>query len=314
MLQLVVKRLSAIVPVIVLVSVLVFLMGRLIPGDAAFALAGENASPERIQEIRTSLGLDEPLVTQYTAWVTSAGRGDLGESLFTQQSVTDAIVSRLPVTLSVAIGALVLAILMGIPAGIVSGVWRGRPVDRSVTAFSSLSMALPPYFIGLLLVLALAIWFPILPSIGYSPLSDGLVEWAKHIFLPSLALSFVPAAVLARQLRSSLTDTLHSDFVRMAQAKGLRPPAVVLKHALRNALVPTVTVLGAQAALLLGGTVIIEQVFALPGVGQLAVGAVLRRDLPVIQGVVIVMAVLVMAINLLIDVSYGWLNPKTRAT
>ena len=311
--QLLGRRLLGAVPVLIIVSTLVFLLTFLIPGDPAFTIAGESASPEQIEQTRERLGLNDSVLEQFGTWVGSALQGDLGTSLFSSQSVVAAILDRAPVTILLTLGALLVATLIGVPAGILAAVRQGSSVDKAVTLGTSLGVATPNYFLGLMLVLVFALRVPLFPATGYVPLADGVVPWFQHLVLPCVTLGLSAAAVVTRQLRSSLSGVLALDYVKMARAKGMRGRVVVGKHALKNALVPVVTVLGTQMAFLLGGTVLIEQIFGLPGIGSLAFNAVTTRDIPMIQGVVLFSAVLVLLVNLVVDISYGWLNPKVRA-
>jgi peptide/nickel transport system permease protein len=312
MLQLIVRRLFIMIPVLFLVSLIVFSLILLVPGDPAVTLAGENASQEQIDATRTRLGLDDPVVEQYGRWVGNAARGDLGESLFSSQKVTDAIVQRLPATLSLAGGAIVLSVLIGLPAGIFSALFRGRWPDRLIGLGAASALAMPNYFIAKLLILFFAIWNPLFPATSFVPFTEDPWDWAKHLILPWITLGLASSAVITRQLRSSLIGVLSQDYVRTARAKGLRGRTVVLKHASKNAAIPVVTVLGTQVAFALGGSVIVEQVFGIAGVGQLAISSVQKRDLPNIQGIVVMATLLVLFCNLLVDLAYGYLNPKVR--
>jgi peptide/nickel transport system permease protein len=312
MLQLIVRRLLIMIPVLFLVSLMVFSMLLLVPGDPAVTLAGENASPEQIEATRVRLGLDDPVLEQYGRWVSGVVQGDLGESLFSSQDVKDAIVQRLPATLSLAMGAIAISVLVGVPAGILAAIFRGRWVDRTVGLGAASALAMPNYFVAMLLILVFAIWNPWLPATSYVPFTEDPWLWFKHLILPWVTLGLASAAVITRQLRSSLIGVLGQDYVRTARAKGLRGRSVVLKHASKNAAIPVVTVLGTQVAFVLGGSVIVEQVFGIAGVGQLAVTSVLKRDLPIIQGVVVMTTLFVLFANLLVDIAYGYLNPKVR--
>jgi peptide/nickel transport system permease protein len=312
MLQLIVRRLLIMIPVLFLVSLMVFSLLLLVPGDPAVTLAGENASEEQIAATRERLGLDDPVLEQYGRWVSGVVRGDLGTSLFSSQDVTDAIVERLPATLSLAAGAITISLLLGIPSGILAAIFRGRWPDRMVGLGAASALAMPNYFVGMLLILVFAIWNPWLPATSYVPFSESPSQWFEHLILPWITLGLAAAAVVTRQLRSSLVGVLGQDYVRTARAKGMRGRTVVLKHASKNAAIPVVTVVGTQVAFALGGSVIVEQVFGIAGVGQLAVTAVLKRDLPIIQGVVVMTTLIVLFSNLLVDIAYGYLNPKVR--
>jgi peptide/nickel transport system permease protein len=312
MLQLIVRRLFIMIPVLFLVSLIVFSLILLVPGDPAVTLAGENATQEQIDATRTRLGLDDPVIEQYGRWVGNALQGDLGTSLFSSQKVTDAIVQRMPATLSLAGGAILLSVLIGIPAGILSALFRGRWPDRTIGLGAASALAMPNYFIAMLLILFFAIWNPIFPATSFVPFTEDPYEWAKHLILPWITLGLASAAVITRQLRSSLIGVLGQDYVRTARAKGMRGRTVVLKHASKNAAIPVVTVLGTQVAFALGGSVIVEGVFGIAGVGQLAISSVQKRDLPMIQGIVVMTTLLVLFCNLLVDLAYGYLNPKVR--
>jgi peptide/nickel transport system permease protein len=312
MLQLIVRRLLIMIPVLFLVSIIVFSLILLVPGDPAVTLAGENATQEQIDATRTRLGLDDPVLVQYGRWVGGAIHGDLGESLFSSQDVTDAIVERMPVTLSLAAGAIVLSLLFGIPAGILSAIYRGRWPDRLLGLGAASALAMPNYFVAMLLILFFAIWNPWLPATSFVPFGEDPFLWFKHLILPWVTLGIASGAVITRQLRSSLIGVLGQDYVRTARAKGLRGRTVIVKHSIKNAAIPVVTVLGTQVAFLLGGSVIVERVFGMAGVGELAITAVLKRDLPVIQGVVVMVTVIVLVANLFVDLAYGYLNPKVR--
>ena len=305
-------RLASAVVVLAIVSVLVFLMVHLVPGDPSVTLAGENATPADIEATRERLGLNGPLHEQYLHWVGNALRGDLGSSLFTGQRIVDSLAQRLPATLSLTAGAMIVAVIVGMPGGILAAITRGRPFDRFITTGSSLGIAIPSYFVGLMLVLIFALQLRWLPATGYVAPTTDLTAWMRHLILPSIALGIASAAVVTRQLRGSLADALQSDYIRTARAKGMRSHTIVGKLGMKNAAIPVVTVLGMQLAYSIGGTVLMERIFAIPGVGQLAITAVNARDIPVIQGIVMTTAVMVIIVNFLVEISYGWLNPKTR--
>lgn len=314
MLGLFLRRLLVSVPLLLVVSFLVFSLIVLVPGDPAVALAGPNPGPEQIAAVRESLGLNDPFLVQYWRWLTAALHGDLGVSLFTSQTVWSAITSRLPTTLSLAGFALVLAIVLGVAVGSIAGLRPGTWIDRVATTTASVGVAVPYFWVGMILVLLLSIDHSVLPAVGYVPLTTDPVEWLKHLVLPGTALALAPAAVIARQTRASVAQVMTEDYVRTAKAKGLAPLRVVGKHALKNAALPVVTVFGIEANRLIGGTVVIEQLFALPGIGQLAYQGVFSRDFPVVQGVVLVAALMVLLINIFVDVSYGYFNPRIRQT
>lgn len=314
MLLLLVRRLLLTIPILVLASFLVFGLVLIVPGDPAITLAGDNATVEQIEAIRERLGLDDPVWTQYGRWAGKAIQGDLGESLFSGRSVTKSIGERLPVSVSLAAVSVAIALMIAIPAGVIAALNRGRWIDSAATVGASLGLAMPSFWLGALLALLFALRLGWLPATGYVPISTSITEWLRHLILPALTLGTAAAAETTRQLRSSLIQVLEQDYIRTARSSGLRSRVVIFKHAMKNAAMPVVTVLGFQVAFLLGGSVIVEQLFALPGLGGLAIRAVLDRDLPVIQGVVLFTTVLVVSINLLVDLLYGWLNPKVRAS
>ncbi len=307
------RRLLAAIPVIFLVSVLTFSITLLIPGDAATLIAGDNQDPELIASLREQLGLDDPIVVQYVHWVSGVLHGDLGESYYSNRSVASDIWARVPVTFGLALLAVTFATILAVPSGIFAALRRGTMWDRTVTVGSSLGVSIPNYWFGMLLIVAFAInrhWFP---AIGYVPFTEDPAEWFRHMFLPAVTLALAGWAEITRQTRSAMLQELDQDYVRTARAKGLRRRSVIFKHTAKNASIPVVTVIGLQASYLFGGTVIIERIFGLPGLGQLAITAVYARDIPVIQGVVLVATSVVIIVNLLIDILYPVLNPKVRA-
>lgn len=312
MLGLLFKRLLMTIPLLLVVSFLIYSLIVLVPGDPATSLAGQNPTPAQIAAVRQELGLNDPFLVQYWRWLSDAAQGDLGTSLFTSQTVWVAIMARLPATLSLTFVSLVMAIILGILVGCVAGLKPGTWIDRVATVSASLGVAVPYFWVGMILVLFLAIDNSFLPAVGYSPMGDGFVDWFRHLLIPASALAIAPAAVIARQTRASVATVMSEDYVRTAEAKGLSRVRVVGKHALKNAAVPVVTVFGIEANRLIGGTVVIEQLFAIPGLGQLAYQSVFARDFPVVQGVLLVAAAMILLINLLVDVSYGYFNPRIR--
>lgn len=312
MLRFILQRLLALIPLLLIVSLIVFSLVLLIPGDPAYLLAGEDATAEEVEAIREDMGLNKPVLVRYVLWLGALVQGDLGTSLFSDQPVLDVILERLPVTLSLAIAATLIALAISIPAGIIAGTHSGQWSDRVVTVGSSIGLAVPNFWLGLMLVLVLAIQNPWFPATGYTPISESLVGWWQHVLLPAFTLGLAAAAILTRQLRGAMVEVMQQDYVRTARAKGLPYRKVVAKHALKNAAIPMVTILGLQVNSLLGGTVIVEQVFGMPGIGQLAVASVFTRDLPMIQGVVIMAVFVAVLVNLLVDISYGYFNPKVR--
>lgn len=305
-------RLLTTIPVLVVVTFVVFGLVLLIPGDPAATIAGPEATVEQVAQVRDQLGLDRPLVVQYWDWITGALSGDLGTSLFTSRAVATTIGDGLPVTLALTFTALAVALLIAVPTAVVSALRRGSWLDRLFSVGSSLGIALPSFWLGLMLVLVFSLSLGWFPATGYVPLSEDPLAWLAHIILPALTLGVASAAESARQLRGSIIAVLQQDYVRTARAKGLPGTKVVGKHVLKNAAGPLVTVLGLQVTTLLGGAVLVEQVFGVPGLGLVAINAVTTRDIPVIQGIVLVAVVVAVVTNLLVDLTYGYLNPKVR--
>jgi len=310
---LVLRRLFSLIPLLLLVSFGVFMLTALVPGDAATTLAGgENATPERIAAVRAELHLDDPLVDQYGRWLGNAVQGDFGDSLFSHVSVIDDVRDRFPITLGLALAALFVGLMIGVPLGVLSALRPGRSVDKASRVGTSLAIAIPNYWLAIELVVLFAVTWRLLPPSGYVKFTDDPAEWLRHIALPAVALGVWSAASLARQLRASLIDALDARYVRTAWAKGAGTRRVVLKHAMKNAAIPVVTVLGLQIGFLLGGTVIIEQIFSIPGLGPYFIRAVTSFDVPVIQGVAIVFVLITVVLSLLVDISYGLLDPRVR--
>ena len=305
------RRAAALVPVLLVVTVVAFGLVLLLPGDPAVAVLGESASPEQLAALRGQLGLDDPVHVRYVEWLGNAATGDLGTSLFTPYAVSEAIGTRLPATVSLIAAAMVLSVVVGVAAGAWTGYRASRGRDRFSLLLMSAGMAIPNFWLGLVLLLVFALQLDVLPATGYVAASSDPTGWALHLVLPATTLALAGAAELARQTRSSVIESLDRDYVRVLRAKGLGELAV-LRHALRNALVPVTTVAGLQFSRLVGLSVIVERVFDIPGLGSLMVESVFRRDVPMIQGVVIVVTVGVLAVNLLIDVSYGWIDPRVR--
>jgi peptide/nickel transport system permease protein len=307
------RRVLSTLPMLILVGLITFLMIHLTPGDPAAVVAGDNASLEAIEAARVRLGLDAPLPVQFWHWLVAVLHGDLGTSFTSGRPVTHLILERLPITLSLTFGATLIGLVIAIPLGIFAAVQRDSWLDRLTVFVTSLGIAAPEFFIGLLLVLLFAIKLGWLPATGYIPFWDDPAEWATRLVLPSLALGLGVAAELTRQVRGAMRDVLARDYIQTARAKGLSTVSVIFKHGLKNAAIPVVTVLGLQVRRLLGGTVIVEQIFNINGVGSLAVRAVFLRDIPVLLGVALITAVVVLIVNLVVDMSYGYFDPKVRA-
>ncbi len=312
MLKLVGRRLLATIPLLFLVSLVVFSLVHTLPGDPAVLFLGEEATPENLRHFRARLGFDRPLVVQYGEWLGRAVRGDLGRSLRTNQPVSEAIRERLPVTLELLVAALVLSLALAIPLGIVSAVKRNSGVDLLSTLFALVGFSMPGFWLGIILIWVFALFFRWLPPSGFVPLGSSVPENVRSLILPSITLGTALAALVARQLRSGMLEVLRQDYVRTAQAKGLSQRQVVAKHALKNALISVVTVVGLQLGGLLGNTIIAETLFALPGVGRLMIDSIFSRDFFVVQGVILFLAVGYVLSNLLVDILYSFLDPRIR--
>ena len=294
------------------VAFVVFLLLYLTPGDPAAILAGDAATSEDIKKIREKLGLDDPFLERFGQWLWRLLHGDLGVSIFTNLPVTRLIGQRIEPTLSLTVCTLVISVLVAVPLGVLAAARAGSWIDRAVMAFSVAGFSVPVFVIAYVLIMVFSIELEWLPVQGYRPIKDGLWEWARHLVLPSIALGTVYIALIARMTRAAMLDVLAQDYVRTAQAKGLAPTAVLLRHALKNAAVPIATVIGIGIALLIGGAIVTETVFALPGIGRLTVDAILRRDYPIIQGVVLLFSAAYVLINLAVDLSYMFFDPRIR--
>ncbi|HLU81941.1 MAG TPA: ABC transporter permease [Trueperaceae bacterium] len=307
------RRVLTAIPTLLIVTLMVFGIQRALPGDPALMLAGEQQDPAVIAFIRAKYRLDEPVPVQYAVWLGQVVRGDLGVSLRTNERVLDLIASKLPVTIELSILSLLVALVIAIPTGVVAAVKKGRAADYGGTILALTGLSIPNFWLGIMLILLISVRLGWLPASGYVPLSEGVWENLRRMIMPAFVLGTGLAAVLMRQMRSSMLGVLKQDFVRTAHAKGQSGATVVVRHALRNALIPVVTILGLQLGALLSGAVLTEQVFTLPGFGKLVVDAVFNRDYAVVQGVVVVTAVAYIAINLVVDVLYAVLDPRIAA-
>ena len=294
------------------VAVVVFALLHLSPGDPAAVIAGDQASVEEVEKVRAQLGLDRPLAVQFASWVGSVLQGDLGVSIYNNQPVAAMILQRVEPTVALSICTLLVALTLSIPLGIVAAWKAGTWIDRLIMGFAVLGFSFPVFVIGYGLIYFLALQAELLPVQGYVSITKGLAEFLPHMVMPSLALGWVLTALFARMTRTSMLEVLSQDYIRTAQAKGLSSTAVLVGHALKNAAIPIVTTVGIGIALLIGGVVVTETVFAIPGVGLLTVDAILRRDYPVIQGVVLVFSAVYVLINLAVDLSYGLFDPRIR--
>ncbi len=312
MLGYIARRLLATIPVVGVVAVFVFMLLRLTPGDPAAVIAGDNATDQQVAEIRVKLGLTRPLPEQFVIWVGRVSHGDFGESFFFKKTVGELILERVEPTVALAVSTLVLAVLLAVPLGVLAAYLRGSWIDRAVMGLSVLGFSLPAFVIGDGLMYLFALDLGWLPVQGYHRLADGFAGFAERLILPSLTLALIYVALIARITRASVLEVLNADHVRTARAKGLAELPVLLRHVLRNAAVPIVTVIGLGVALLIGGVVVTESVFSIPGLGRLTVDAVLARDYPTIQAVILLFSLVYVLINLLVDVAYTILDPRIR--
>ncbi|MGP1615747.1 MAG: ABC transporter permease [Pollutimonas bauzanensis] len=306
------KRLLATIPVITVVAIFVFMMLRFGATDPAAVIAGENSNSAQIEQIRSHLGLDQPIVKQFGIWAMRTLSGDLGESFFFKKPVAELILNRLEPTLSLALCTIIISVLIAVPIGVLAAFKSGGWVDRLVMGFSALGFSIPVFVIGYLLILVFAVHLNWLPVQGYQRIGNGVWGWLRHLMLPSVALSIVYCALIARITRTSVQEVLDEDYIRTARAKGLSNRVVLMRHALRTAAVPIVTVIGLGLALLIGGVVVTESVFSIPGLGRLTVDAVLARDFPTVQALVLLFSLVFVGVNLLVDLSYIVLDPRIR--
>jgi peptide/nickel transport system permease protein len=305
-------RLAALIPILLGLSIASFALVHVIPGDPALVMLGGEGTPQQVQELRKQLGLDRPLIVRYGEWLGRVLRGDLGESLYNRTRITDELRWRFPTTLALVCLSLLLSIGVGVPAGLISAVYRNSWIDHAARLLTLVSLSLPSFWLGLMLILLFSLKLNLLPIVGYKPITIDSWGGIRFLILPSAALGTYLAALLARLVRSSVLEVLGQEYIRTARAKGLPERVVLFRHALRNALVPAVTVIGINVGILLGGSAVIETLFVLPGVGQLVVTALYNRDLPVIQGLILYISVLYVLINLAVDLLYTYLDPRLR--
>lgn len=312
MLAYIVKRLLSLIPVLIVVTIAIFLIIHITPGDPAAAMLGIEASQEDINSLNEELGLNRPIHEQYLNWVFNVLKGDLGDSIFMHQPVTEAIVEHMGPTFSLAILAQIIAIILAIPFGMIAAYKRGSAVDFSLMGVSLLGMAVPSFLLGLFLMLIVGVQLQWLPVAGYEPLSKGIWTHFQYLILPGISLGAIQAALITRMTRSSMLEVLNLNYIKTARSKGLNENKVLLKHAFRNAFLPILTVIGQTFGVLVTGAVVVESIFNIPGLGQLILNSIARRDFAVIQGVVLVVTIMYVAINLLIDLLYGFVDPRVR--
>ena len=312
MLGYLVRRLLATIPVIGMVAFFVFSLLYLTPGDPAAVIAGDIATVDDIERIRQKLGLDQPLLPRFWNWASAVLHGDLGISIFTNLPVTQLIGQRVEPTLSLALCTLFIAVLIAVPMGVIAAWKAGKLIDQLVMLFSVAGFSIPIFVLAYVLIYLFSIELDWLPVQGYTPLREGLWPWLSHLILPSIALGTIYIALIARITRATMLEVLAQDYVRTAHAKGLTPSAVLMRHALKNAAVPIVTVIGIGVALLISGVVVTESVFAIPGIGRLTVDAIIRRDYPIIQGVILLFSTIYVLVNLAVDLSYRFFDPRIQ--
>jgi peptide/nickel transport system permease protein len=306
------KRLLALVPVLLAISFLTFLLIALIPGDPAVVMLGADASKDALDALRISLGLDRPFPVRFFWWLVNALKGDLGVSLYQKRDVAQMVLERVPTTVTLCLFAMAISVVIGVPSGVISAVKRNSLIDHTVRIFGLIGFSIPNFWFGLLLILLFSVKWPLFPMTGFVGLGQDLTRSLMFFALPSLALGMSLAGFLSRLTRSIMLDTLALDYIRTARSKGLRERTVVYRHALRSGLLPLVTVIGLNFGVLLGGSVVIETVFSLPGVGRLMVFAVSQRDFPVVQGAILYVALFYTLVNLVTDLSYAYLDPRVR--
>lgn len=306
----VVRRLLAVAPTVLVVATVTFIALQIVPGDIAQIMLGTDARPDDLARLRRELGLDRPLVVRYLEWLGNLARGDLGTSVGYREPVARLVAARIPVTVSVAFAAMLVAVTMALPLGIAAARRAWSAADLAVLAGSQLGLAVPTFWLGILLLLGFAAALPIFPLQGYVALTRDPAEWARHLVLPAVALGVDRGAALVRLVRASVLEELHRDYVRTAHSKGVGGGAVLRRHVLRNAMIPVLTVASLQLGYLLGGTIVVEQVFGLPGLGRLLLQGIYARDLMIVQGVVIAIAVMFALLNLMVDLLYAAVDPR----
>lgn len=307
-----VRRLLASIPVIFIVGVLTFSILHIAPGDPAVLMAGEEATPEDVEEMRRALGFDKPIIEQFARWVGRLLKGDLGTSIFSQHSITSLMKPRIQPTLSLAALAITLSIGIGVPIGVLAAWKAGSFIDRGIMLFAVLGFSVPVFWLGFLFIWFFAVKLNLFPAVGFVPITDGVFPFLRSLTLPALANAIPFSALVARMTRSTMLEVLNEDYIRTARAKGLSERVVIIRHGLRNASIPIVTVIGLVFAALVGGAVVTETVFAIPGLGRLLVDGVVRRDFPIVQAMLMVVAVGYVFVNLMVDVAYAYLDPRIR--
>lgn len=308
----IIRRLLLLIPVFIVVAVVAFLILHIIPGSPAALMLGPEATTEQIDEITKALGLDKPLLEQFCLWSLELLKGDFGDSYYINMPVLSIILEKIPVTLSIAILAVLVAILLAVPLGVFSAIKHNTIYDQLFMTIAVLGISIPSFWLAIIFILIFSITFRCFPVQGYIPITESFLGWIRHLTLPAIALGIRHSALMARMTRSSMLEVLSADYIRTLRSKGLAEKAVVFKHALKNSLIPVVTVIGLSFTALLGGALIIETVFAVPGIGRLMLSSIQRRDYPVVQGILIIFAIICVIMNLLVDLTYVYLDPRIK--
>ena len=308
----IIKRLLLLIPIIFIVAVIAFFITNLMPGDPVRVILGNMAAESEVARVKESLGLDQPLIMRFFRWFFNILKGDFGESLYLNAPVSEVLLERIEPTLLIAVLAEILGVIFGLSLGIIAAVNHRKIMDQFSISLSLLGISIPSFWLALMLMYLFSVKLSIFPVSGYEPLAEAGLGSLKYIILPALTLAFMQAGLIARMTRSAMLDTLKADYIRTARSKGLTTKIIVLKHALKNSMLPVITVIGHNFAVLLGGTWIVEKIFVIPGTGFMAINAIMRRDIPVIQASIIFVAVIYVILNLFVDLSYAFLNPKIR--
>ncbi len=310
--KMIVKRIVQSILVILIVTLLVFLLMQLVPGDPIANFLGASASEEQIAHYTKLFGYDKPVIIQYLKWIQGLFHGEMGRSVILQKEISEVIFQRLKVTLSVTLPAFILAVIVGVTLGIIAAIKRGSAIDSMISFFSNIGMSMPMFWFGMILILVCGLKLKILPTSGYVPIKEGAGEWFRHLILPMIVLAMGPLAQFARQTRSSMLEVIRQDYVTTARAKGLGQRAIIFKHQLRNALIPIITIMGVQLGGMIGGTVLVESIFVVPGLGNLMITSIQGKDFMVVENGVLIISIAVALCNLIVDILYGIIDPRIR--
>lgn len=312
MLQYIIKRLLALIPILLIVGTFIFMLIRFMPGNPAEVILGQDASEEQISQLEQNLGLDEPVYVQYVKWIGNALKGDLGESIYTGKSVTEEIIGHFEPTLSLTLLAITIALLIALPAAIYAVSKRNTVLEPIFMSVTLIGVSIPEFWLALLLILGFGVMIPIFPVAGYVPILEGFWPWLHHLIIPAFVLSVLEMGIIARMLRDGMLDSINQDYTRTARSKGISERRVLIRHVFPNAMIPTTTVIGLAIATFLGGTIVAETIFTIPGIGHLLIGSIHRRDFPVIQGCILFIVIVYIVINLIVDLLYAVLDPRIR--